>query len=81
MTVFLCIPAETRPNMQESLQQEAQALQPFETETAGNRNHHCEEAAPAKGIVKTEACVLSPYEVFHSVTLLFLPRTKPGCCG
>lgn len=67
--------------MQESLQQEAQALQLFETETAGNRNHHCEEAAPTKGIVKIEARVLSRYEVFHSVTLSFPLGTKPGYCG
>lgn len=66
---------------QESLEQEVQDLQHLETETMGKRHDHCEEAAPAKGIVKTEACVLFPCEVFHPVILLFPPRTKPGCCG
>lgn len=77
--VFLCNPAD--PVFQESLQEEVQALQHLETETTGKTNNHCEEAAPAKGIVNTEVCVLSPYKVFHPVTLLFPPRTKPGCCG
>lgn len=76
---FFCILAD--PVFQESLQQEVQDLQHLETETMGKRNHHFEEAAPAKGIVKTEVCLLSPYEVFHPVILLFPPRTKPGCCG
>lgn len=61
---------------QESLQQKVQALQHLETETIGKRNYLRGEAAPAKGIVKTEMCVLSPYKVFHPVTLLFSSKDK-----